>query len=885
MKRIFNRNEDKPAPRNERNVFDFGYHKKNVHSLPQWYALALVALALAISYASHYLLFNLPIALTIDDAKDNPNAFIAERAWADLKALNDMGPRVSGSYTNEVLAVNFLKREINSIQQGAHQNQKIHADVQVVSGAYWLGFKPQGMTSVYRNIQNVVVKLAGRSEGNGNHSLLLNCHFDSVPGSPGASDDAGSCVVMLEILRVLSKQSKVNKHSVIFLFNGAEETSLQASHGFITQHRWASDVRAFINIESAGSNGKEILFQSGPNHSWLVDMYKRSAPHPFGNSVGEEVFQSGFIPSDTDFRVFRDFGNIPGLDLAHPMNGYRYHTKYDHIDYISSPCLQRTGDNVLGLVRNIANSEQLFDVKSHAKGINIYYDFLGLVFISYSQNVAIVLNVLVGFFSVILPYLSLKRTTNAIHTNHIRRQMFIGFFNNIIAVILSAGLCYGIAIELDSSDHTMSWYTHKIFATFLYVIPVLFTFCLVHRFIFKTDNLPISLSLQIQSRLIGTAIMWSLLLLALTAFNLRSGYMICVPLAITLLSNITISITSVQNSIRKWLYVHVFYQLFVLLWTLNSYHLLTGIFIPMIGRSGGERNPEITVAAICTAVTIYSISFIVPLIGLLNRTKWIFVSMIAMFLMARISLSTTNIGFPYTDDSGKYPTPQRHYISHTVRTVYGENGQEIYSDSGFWVRQIDRNTRKTVESLFAPEIPVSQEVNVACSKTVFCGLPFHSMRHLYSTGYWVPGPAPIIQDEASLKLNSKQIVNGNERELHFTMSGNVLTSIGLQPKPGVELVHWDIISDTIPPENSFLGNKVYLIAFNRGLDIDPMNFTLKFKIDEKVHTGSSVVDVMLVSYFWEYHQQHTPFFAQLLNKLPSWAFAVPSVSSFKAWTF
>lgn len=59
----------------------------------------------------------------------------------------------------------------------------------------------------------------------------------------GASDDAGSCVVMLEILRVLSQQSQVNKHSIIFLFNGAEETSLQASHGFITQHRWAQDIR------------------------------------------------------------------------------------------------------------------------------------------------------------------------------------------------------------------------------------------------------------------------------------------------------------------------------------------------------------------------------------------------------------------------------------------------------------------------------------------------------------------------------------------------------------------------------------------------------------------------------------------------------------------
>lgn len=139
-------------------------------------------------------------------------------------------------------------------------------------------------------------------------------------------------------------------------------------------------------------------------------------------------------------------------------------------------------------------------------------------------------------------------THPAIHTNHIRKQMFIGFFNNILAVVLSVAVCYGIASELDHSDKTMSWYTHKVYATFLYVIPVLCTFCFVHRFIFKTNNLPISLSLQIQSRLNGTTIMWSLLLLASTAFNLRSAYMFFVPLTVSLLTSITIGITGIQNT-------------------------------------------------------------------------------------------------------------------------------------------------------------------------------------------------------------------------------------------------------------------------------------------------------------------------------------------------
>lgn len=122
----------------------------------------------------------------------------------------------------------------------------------MVSGSYWTGFKPYGMTTMYRNIQNIVVKLHGQyktddiNRNTNDKALLLNCHFDTVPGSSGASDDAASCVVMLEILRVLSRNDRRLRHSVIFLFNGAEETGLQASHGFITKHKWASQIKGNI---------------------------------------------------------------------------------------------------------------------------------------------------------------------------------------------------------------------------------------------------------------------------------------------------------------------------------------------------------------------------------------------------------------------------------------------------------------------------------------------------------------------------------------------------------------------------------------------------------------------------------------------------------------
>lgn len=74
---------------------------------------------------------NLPKALSNNDLLHQPNSFIAERAWKDLKILTNFGPRPTGAYSNEILAVDFLKREISYIKQMANRNQKIELDVQV----------------------------------------------------------------------------------------------------------------------------------------------------------------------------------------------------------------------------------------------------------------------------------------------------------------------------------------------------------------------------------------------------------------------------------------------------------------------------------------------------------------------------------------------------------------------------------------------------------------------------------------------------------------------------------------------------------------------------------------------------------------------------------
>lgn len=88
-----------------------------------------------------------------------------------------VGPKVVGSDANENQAFQIVYDELNKIRSSSRRSSDITVDHQVASGHNF-------ERAVYKNLQNIVVRVEGQTE----HALMLNCHFDSVPGSPGASD-------------------------------------------------------------------------------------------------------------------------------------------------------------------------------------------------------------------------------------------------------------------------------------------------------------------------------------------------------------------------------------------------------------------------------------------------------------------------------------------------------------------------------------------------------------------------------------------------------------------------------------------------------------------------------------------------------------------------
>ncbi|XP_035796226.1 endoplasmic reticulum metallopeptidase 1-like [Anopheles albimanus] len=853
----------------------------SVHQLGPTAVYISVLLVIVSGLLTQFLATRLPAALTVADLERSPNTFIAERAWASLKTLNDIGPKPVGSAANEIMAHEFLLKELKSITATKHPNQLVEIDQQTVTGVFNISVLDQSLTSMYRNVQNVVVRLAGK----GAQSLLVNCHFDSVASSPGASDDGASCAVMLEVLRVLSRSSERNRHTITFLFNGAEETTLQAGHGFITQHAWAADVRAFLNLESSGSGGKEILFQAGPQHPWLIEAYSRSIRHPYAHAFGEEIFQLGLIPSDTDFRMFRDYGKIPGMDFAHIANGYRYHTRYDSMDFLSLNVLQRTGDNILQLTRELANGDELAiaDPATLPVGQKVFFDFVGLFFLQYDIATSRIINFSVCTLSTVVPLLVLLHNRKANGYLNVLRECGFGLAASILGTVFSLVSCTTIARQMDFLGNSMSWYTNTYLILGMYCCPALLAHCFVYLFLtafYSNSKSELTQGEMTQARLVGVNLFWALITVSVTLAGFRSAYIPMVLLLCSLASTVLNSLLGNGKTTRKWIYVHLLFQLPALLWTTNFYNVLIELFVPITGRFGGSRNPEMFISLLAAAFTLLCCSYLIPFIAQLRSMMSFTAKLSAITVLTLLVALSSPLGFPYQDESTapSAPTPQRHYVTHTFRVFHDELGLYKSSDSGYFFQEMDRNTRRTIEEVVVPGAKLTPWRQMeSCNNQLFCAAPFYSLWHqIRFNNYWLPGPEPVFDNMVTMSYQGTEELDANTKRLRFVMDGSIQSSIIIGPKEGVKLIKWSIM-DYVPQPVVFGGREVYFLSITHGLPGKPWPISIDVQFAQPKEVGE-LVDIVVTTKFWEYHHMHTSEFDQLLASFPSWAHVVPSVA-------
>jgi hypothetical protein len=234
-------------------------------------------------------------------------------------------------------------------------------------------------------IRNVVATI-GPAEGR--HVLLVS-HYDSTPTGPGAADDGIGIASMLEVAALL--KDRPLKRPVSLLFNEGEETGLIGARAFLDKDPVAARVESLVNLESRGTTGPAIMFETSRPNGRALRHYARSVERPTANSLTTDF--SRLIPNQTDVAVLKE-RPWTILNFAIIGNETRYHSPDDILANLDPRSLRHMGEQALQATADLAGGGGV-----PAGGELLYGDVLGigLVTLPLWLGLAMLAALLLGF--------------------------------------------------------------------------------------------------------------------------------------------------------------------------------------------------------------------------------------------------------------------------------------------------------------------------------------------------------------------------------------------------------------------------------------------------------------------------------------------------------
>jgi len=304
--------------------------------------------------------------------------------------------------------VRIIARVPHPIGSQANREVKDYLTAQLSS----LGLTPQifqgvgldvvGSAIVAGRTQDVVGRLPGTENS---QAILLVAHYDSMPRSPGAADDAASVAAILETVRAL-RSDRALKNDLIVLFSDGEEGLLLGAESFATSNPWIKDVGLVLNFEARGNRGPSLLFETSPGNHQLVKGFREAAPYPVGSSLFYALYK--LLPNDTDFTIFHRLG-LPGLNFAFGEGFDAYHSRLDTAENLSTASLQHHGSYALALTRYFGQLD-LTKLREPADD-EIFFNWFGTNLISYPEKWVIPEQMLISILIVLLVTLSFRKAT------------------------------------------------------------------------------------------------------------------------------------------------------------------------------------------------------------------------------------------------------------------------------------------------------------------------------------------------------------------------------------------------------------------------------------------------------------------------------------------
>jgi len=180
-------------------------------------------------------------------------------------------------------------------------------------------------------------------------AFAVDAHFDSVAWGPGATDDFAGIAAMLEAARAIKAGAPL-KNDVIFVFSDQEEFNMGGAKLFAA-HPWMKDVGVMLGLETRGSSGPSLMFETSPDNGFVVREMARSEAGARANSIMYSFYDA--MPFNSDFNHYKNI--TAGLNCAFIGNFDHYHTMLDNPENASLASIQHHGNYVLGLARHFGN--------------------------------------------------------------------------------------------------------------------------------------------------------------------------------------------------------------------------------------------------------------------------------------------------------------------------------------------------------------------------------------------------------------------------------------------------------------------------------------------------------------------------------------------------
>ena len=263
-------------------------------------AVYWVALALALVVGA------MPLVPPAVEQDPGAASFSTDRALAHVAAVARR-PHPVGSAANGIIR-NYILSELRDLG--------LEPEIQTVEASDYFGDSGRPI-----QMDNVIARVRGTASTG---AVAVVGHYDSVPWSPGANDDASAVAVMLESARAILAGEPVRNDVLLVFTDGEEPAPRLGSTAFVDHHPSADDIQFVINLEAAGSAGPSLLLETSGPDRWVIERYIAGVPHPaaFSFLTGISELIGG---SNTDFAPFRDSG-IAGVEFVYAHGSPIYHT-------------------------------------------------------------------------------------------------------------------------------------------------------------------------------------------------------------------------------------------------------------------------------------------------------------------------------------------------------------------------------------------------------------------------------------------------------------------------------------------------------------------------------------------------------------------------------